>query len=171
MGSPTREMALAKMQSETDPNGIAPKEPGAKLDAGKSPVFQGVLSYFAHAIKAVADLSAYGANKYSWKGWEKVPNGFARYSDALARHLLKESTEGLWDMEIIRDPKFPGEVLHATQVAWNALARLELLLRDREIKAMTEAMTAETKQVYKDHPAHRDWSQNHPIMHNQVDKT
>lgn len=121
--------------TEKDPNGIPAGVPGAKLDAGKSPVFQGAISYFPRALMAVANVSAYGANKYSWRGWEKVANGYERYSDALGRHLMKEGIEGKYDLEIRNDPKFPGEILHASQVAWNALARLELLLRADEAAA------------------------------------
>lgn len=122
-------------QQEKDPNGLASNTPGAKLDAGKAPIWQGVLAYFPRAIAKVAELSAYGANKYSWKGWERVPNGVYRYSDALGRHAVKETIEGPWDKEIENDPKFPGCILHATQVAWNAMARLELILREQEEKA------------------------------------
>lgn len=115
--------------SETDPHGIPAGTPGAKLDAGKSPVFRGAISYFPRALTAVAGVSEYGANKYSWKGWESVPDGFNRYSDALGRHITKEGIEGLYDLEIRNDPNYPGEILHASQVAWNSLARLELLLK------------------------------------------
>ena len=118
---------------EKDPLGMGSKEPGAKLDAGKSPLWQGAISYFPRALLKVADVSLYGANKYSWKGWEKVPNGYARYSDALCRHLVKEDIEGIYDLEIGNDPKYPAEILHASQVAWNALARLELLLRELNV--------------------------------------
>jgi hypothetical protein len=114
---------------ERDPNGIAAGQPGSKLDAGKSPLFQGLLDYFPRAALAVASLSEYGANKYSWKGWEKVPDGFNRYSNALGRHLAKEGIEGPIDLDALNDPNFPAEILHATQVAWNAFARLELYLR------------------------------------------
>lgn len=115
---------------ESDPHGIAAGTPGSKLDAGKSPVFRGAISYFPRALMAVANVSEYGANKYSWRGWESVPDGFNRYSDALGRHLAKEDIEGPYDLDIRNDPVYPGEVLHASQVAWNALARLELLLKD-----------------------------------------
>jgi hypothetical protein len=108
---------------ETDPTGKSAKEPGSKLDAGKAPVFQGLLDYFPRACMAVAEVSATGAEKYAWKGWETVPNGFVRYSDALARHLVKESTEGAFDVDT--------GLLHAAQVAWNAMARLELMLREK----------------------------------------
>lgn len=119
---------------ETDPHGLKQHQPGAKLDAGKSPILRGVIQYFPRATMAKALLSAYGANKYAWKGWESVPDGIERYGDALMRHLVKESTEGLWDLDIKNDPNFPADILHATQVAWNADARLELLLRNMEKK-------------------------------------
>lgn len=114
------------MQTEKDPTGKNPHEPGAKLDAGKSPLFRGMLSYFPRACSAVANVSRLGAEKYAWKGWESVPDGFNRYSDALARHLLAESHEGPYDASM-SEP-----TLHAAQVAWNSLARLELLLKEQQ---------------------------------------
>ena len=108
---------------EKDPNGILPGQPGAKLDGGKSPVMQGVLQYFPRALLEVGKVSEFGAQKYTWKGWESVPNGPARYGDALGRHILYESMEGPYD----RDSK----LLHAAHEAWNALARLELMLREQ----------------------------------------
>jgi hypothetical protein len=117
---------------ESDPFGKSAKEPGSKLDYGKSPIYRGAISYFPRALMSVSGVSAYGANKYSWKGWEDVPDGVNRYSDALGRHLAKEGIEGLYDLEILNDPKYPGKILHASQVAWNALARLELILKEIE---------------------------------------
>ena len=117
---------------ESDPLGKGQHELGAKLDKGKAPVYRGAFAYFPRALMAVSQVSAYGANKYAWKGWEKVPEGVERYSDALGRHIAKESIEGPYDLEIRNDKKFPGEILHASQVAWNALARLELILREME---------------------------------------
>jgi len=109
---------------EVDPTGRNPHDLGAKLDSGKSPVFRGLLDYFPRSCSAVAHVSRVGAEKYAWKGWESVPDGVNRYSDALGRHLLAESIEGLYD-STMKEP-----VLHAAQVAWNALARLELILKD-----------------------------------------
>lgn len=111
--------------AEADPLGRNPKQGGAKLDAGKPNVWRGLLDYFPRACLAVGDVSSRGAAKYSWKGWETVPDGEARYADALARHIVKESIEGLYDT----GPGGLPDVLHASQVAWNAMARLELLLR------------------------------------------
>ncbi len=96
-------------------------EAGVKYDADKVPVVRGAFHYFPRALTAVARVSAAGANKYTWKGWETVPDGATRYTDALGRHLLAE-TETPIDEET--------GCLHAAQVAWNALARLELMLRD-----------------------------------------
>ena len=115
--------------SEFDPNGKNPKEAGAKLDAGKAPVFQGVVDYFPRALAAVANVSLAGANKYAWKGWESVPDGYNRYKNAQYRHALKRSMEGVWDKDF---EKMGVAILHDAQEAWNALAALELYLREQE---------------------------------------
>lgn len=119
---------------EKDPHGLSAQSPGAKLDHGKSPVMRGFLQYFPRAVLAVAGLSLYGANKYSWAGWRSVPDGVGRYGDAIGRHSVKEAIEGLYDLEVKNDPRYPADILHATAVAWNALARLELLLEEQEKK-------------------------------------
>lgn len=111
---------------EVDPNGKNPHEPGAKMDAGKAPVLRGGIQYFPRALKAISMVSLVGANKYAWDGWESVPDGERRYGDALARHLIAECIEGDIDEET-------GQ-LHAAQAAWNAMARLELMLRKKEQK-------------------------------------
>lgn len=96
-----------------------------KYDGGKSPVFRGALAYFPRAISLVAAVSAFGASKYAWKGWEGVPDGFNRYSDAMVRHLTYEG-QG-------EDVDPDSGLLHAAHTAWNALARLELLLKERSV--------------------------------------
>ena len=108
--------------SETDPHGTPPHTPGAKLDAGKVPLFRGGLGYFPRAIRAVAAVSAFGASKYAWKGWETVPDGFNRYTDAMARHLASEAEGEANDAD--------SGLSHAAHAAWNALARLELVLKN-----------------------------------------
>jgi hypothetical protein len=115
---------LFKWKDEEDPTGADPHSKGAKLDAGKSPVFQGLFDYFPRACLHVADVSDVGAKKYTWKGWESVPNGYTRYSDALSRHLLKKGIEGDFDSDTM--------LLHDAHIAWNAMAILELKLRDLE---------------------------------------
>lgn len=109
---------------EKDPYGKNPHEPGTKLDAGKPCMYRGLINYFPRAVEAVAEISTFGASKYAWKGWETVPEGFERYSDAMVRHLAKEGKGELLDPD--------SGLLHAAHTAWGALARLELLLRSKE---------------------------------------
>lgn len=110
--------------AQRDPKGLDAKQPGAKLDAGKSPVFRGLLDYFPRACLAVAEVSDRGAKKYTWKGWEQVDDGVNRYFDAMVRHIATESIEGKRDSET--------GLYHKAQIAWNALAALELFLREQE---------------------------------------
>ena len=108
--------------NEQDPNGIGRHEAGAKLDAGKNKA--GVLADFSRALLAVSEVGTFGADKYSRGGWQSVPNGVERYTDAAWRHLLKESQESIDD---------DSGLDHAAHMAWNALARLELILRSKAI--------------------------------------
>ena len=104
--------------NEQDPSGIGQHQAGAKLDAGKNKA--GVLADFSRALLAVSEVGTFGADKYSRGGWQSVPNGVERYTDAAWRHLLKESQESIDD---------DSGLDHAAHMAWNALARLELILR------------------------------------------
>lgn len=108
---------------ERDPNGVEPHAPGAKLDDGKPEA--DLLQDFGLALMAVAEVSTYGKRKYSRGGWLHVADGFNRYSAAMMRHWFKESVEE-YDAD--------SDLLHAAQVAWNALARLELMLRENNQK-------------------------------------
>ena len=109
--------------AEKDPNGKGQHEPGAKLDAGKVAVWRGLLDYFPRACGEVAYVSQKGAEKYAWKGWEAVPDGINRYRDAMVRHIVNESIEGRYD---------PDGFRHLAQIAWNALAALELTLKEEQ---------------------------------------
>lgn len=113
------------MAFESDPNGRSSKEPGAKLDSGKL-LADDVLRMFARALWAVCEVGTFGAKKYTLGGWLEVPNGFQRYSNAQMRHRLKE-----WIGEV-SDPD--SQLKHLAHEAWNALARLELYLREAESK-------------------------------------
>ena len=104
---------------EKDPHGKLPNEPGAKLDAGKNRVGL-MVSGFALALSRVAEVTTYGANKYTPNGWLSVSNGSERYSDAMYRHLL-ESVNHPIDTET--------GIEHLAHAAWNILAVLELKLR------------------------------------------
>lgn len=93
-----------------------------KYDGGKSPVVQGCFHYFPRALKAIADVSAYGSAKYNVSLEEKNWAGLAvpRLTDADGRHLLDEAIDGPYDPE--------SELLHAAHHAWEAVARLEPML-------------------------------------------
>lgn len=98
-----------------------------KYDGGKPCAFRGLVQYFPRAATAVAEISTFGASKYAWAGWEAVPDGINRYSDAMVRHLLKEGAG--------EDVDPDSGLLHAAHTAWGALARLELMLREKEQNA------------------------------------
>lgn len=105
---------------ELDPHGKSAHEPGAKLDQGKNRMGL-IIGGFPLALLAVGEVGTFGANKYSDNGWMDVPNGVGRYTDAMYRHLLAEATGERLDSQT--------GLTHAAAAAWNALARLELLLR------------------------------------------
>ena len=104
-------------RTEHDPNGLAQNEPGAKLDAGKIQAAL-VLGGFAKALEEVSKVGTFGAKKYSPNGWKSVKDGVNRYSDAMMRHWLAHQSGELIDAD--------SGLSHLSQVAWNALAVLQL---------------------------------------------
>jgi hypothetical protein len=123
---------------EIDPNGIGQHDIGAKLDKGKPDA--SLLGMFGKALLAVAEVGTYGAEKYTRGGWEGVSDGINRYTAAMLRHYFAERYD-------IYDSDLP--VLHAAQVAWNALARLELMLRENKDETQKERWSKEIDQVNK----------------------
>lgn len=132
---------------ERDPFGTDPHSPGAKLDDKKlRPNL--VLGDFSLALTAVTAVGTFGARKYTDSGWVQVPDGHARYSEAMMRHWLAEHT-----LEY-RDPQ--SGLPHSAHLAWNALARLELELRARQERE-TKGQSSTTWQycyAQKHCPAH-----------------
>lgn len=100
--------------------------PGAKDDADKVRA-ELVLGGFARALLEVAKVATYGARKYTPGGWQFVPDAWTRYTGAMDRHRLAEGAQG---EPLGEDPE--TGIPHAAHTAWNALARLELALRERE---------------------------------------
>ena len=108
---------------EADPNGLHPNSPGAKLDAGKvRPAL--VLGGFARALWEISKVGTYGATKYTDNGWMEVADGVMRYDDAKMRHWLKEKMGEKCDKDTT--------LTHLAHEAWNALARLDLHIRETE---------------------------------------
>ncbi len=113
--------------NEFDPSGKSQHEAGAKLDAGK-PRVDLVLGDFSRALIAVSEVGTYGAQKYTDRGWLAVDSGEQRYTAAMLRHWLFEAQGEVLDV---------SGLLHSAQIAWNALARLELALRRMEFEQKT----------------------------------
>ena len=116
----------ARAIPEIDPKGLKQNDPGAKLDASKVEVGL-IFNDMPRALLAVAEIGTYGRHKYSKGSWKHVEDGIERYTNAMDRHRLKESIDGI-DQET--------EMLHAAHLAWNALARLELMLREQQFDAV-----------------------------------
>ena len=95
--------------------------PGAKADTDK-PKMRLVTGDMARAITEVAKVATFGANKYMERGWLHVPDGFNRYEDAQQRHAASRH------MGEVRDEE--SGLLHLAHEAWNALAKLDLYLRE-----------------------------------------
>lgn len=95
---------------------------GLKFDDDK-PEPRLVLGTMARAILAVSQVATFGAKKYSADNWLKVENGMSRYIDAKDRHRLEGA---------INECDADSGLLHAAHEAWNALAVLELKLRELE---------------------------------------
>jgi hypothetical protein len=109
-------------QPEIDPSGLDAHMSGAKLDAGK-PDLGTILALFPRSLFAVASVGQFGAMKYSLGGFLEVDNGVHRYTSAGVRHMLKNF--------IGEDLDSDSAMLHMAHEAWNALAKLELHLRQR----------------------------------------
>ena len=118
-------MALVELPEHPDlPE--TPKQRGdRKDDQGKPLVIKGFLNYFPRAVIAVARISEFGATKYEWNGFSAVENAVERYAEAEIRHLLYEiiEGEGSCDKE--------SELMHKAHKAWNAMAELELFIREQ----------------------------------------
>lgn len=105
--------------TERDPAGLPPHAPGAKLD-GEKVMAELTLDGFSRALLAIAEVSTYGAKKYSPGGWQHVDDGQTRYRRAGDRHRLARGHEP-YDLE--------SGLMHLAHEVWNRLAELELMLR------------------------------------------
>lgn len=101
----------ANQQWEEDSN---PTERGLKFDADK-------LRYDlipAYWFERIADITTYGAKKYSANNWKLVENGIDRYYAAAIRHLIAYKSGEYIDEESGRT--------HLAHAAWNCLALITL---------------------------------------------
>lgn len=119
-GSPAQPPLLG-----VDPYGKNQHERGAKVDVGKVRMHL-ITGGMARAITEVAKVGTFGAAKYTDGGWVDVPDGFRRYEDAQQRHAADRHRGEMLDKE--------SQLLHLAHEAWNALAKLDLHLRETEKK-------------------------------------
>ena len=82
-----------------------------------------IINDMPRALIVVAEVASFGALKYGKSNWLHVKYGVERYTNAMDRHRIKEGVE-----------THDGDsgLMHAAHTAWNALARLELMLREQE---------------------------------------
>lgn len=78
---------------------------------------------FSKALKAVAQRSEVGHKKYAdidqdWQGFTRIPH--ESYQDAILRHLIQDGEPDETELD------------HLAAVTWNALALLEIKLRQHE---------------------------------------
>lgn len=103
-------------------------EPGAKLDLGK--IDASLLQDFGLPLMLVAEVGTAGKLKYTRGGWKEVDDATNRYTAAMLRHFFSESWEDN-DTDLV--PYVGHPVFHAAQVAWNALARLHFIMKEKGI--------------------------------------
>ena len=92
--------------------------------AEKPDPMRDVYQEFPRAMMEIARVTAYGATKHAVRGWQTfTPEyGINYHRSKIGRHLLNLELEGPIN-------EADGGLLHAAQVAWNALAYLEHYLR------------------------------------------
>jgi hypothetical protein len=99
-------------------------EVGTKYDDGKPRLAEMVID-FKEPLLELCKVWEFGANKYSKSNWKLVDNGKDRYTNAMLRHLVQED-DCLVDDE--------SKLLHASHIAFNALARLYFIIQQNKIK-------------------------------------
>jgi hypothetical protein len=93
---------------------------GMKFDGGK-PRFSLLRFGCARALRGVAKVLTFGAQKYAAHSWREVPEGVDRYWSALERHLNEIGTHGLDS----RDEE--SGLLHIDHVGCNVMFLSELI--------------------------------------------
>lgn len=106
---------------------------GVKLDAGKPQIWTGVIEQFPRALEEVAIITIEGTKEpgHVLGGWRTVIDGYRRYSDAMARHMVAEAQIRIDDPEVAKEDNLHRlKIKAAATVVWNDLARLEHLIED-----------------------------------------
>lgn len=115
-------------------------EEGIKYDTDK-PRLAEMLVDFKEPLLALCKVWEFGANKYKKSNWKLVKDGETRYTNALLRHLFAEEDNPVDDESLL---------LHASHIAFNALARLYFILQNR---TANETLSNHEVVSWKDHIA------------------
>lgn len=121
-GEPTESNELEKQIDR-----VLDYDSGVKHDSDKLPYFTVLFKQFPNALREVVKCSAAGHEKYKatdldWQNFSRVDRAETRYKDAMLRHMTEEG--------VVEDMSAYGEVTHEAAVVWNALADLEIKLRN-----------------------------------------
>ena len=108
---------------------------GIKYDTGKPRLAEMIID-FKEPLLQLCKVWEFGANKYEKSNWKLVDNGKDRYTNAMLRHLVQEE-DFLFDDE--------SKLLHASHIAFNALARLYFIVQELKNRPHME-------EVYSNHP-------------------
>src|SRR5690606_819772 len=100
------------------------KQGGVKHN-NKKPQMSLLFKQFPKALEAIVKCSEYGNSKYSdfdhdFLNFQRVSGGSKTYADASLRHRLQSGLD--------EESGLP----HAYHIAWNALAELELYIKENE---------------------------------------
>ncbi len=109
-------------------------EPATAKKYGKLPIYHHVIFRFPRALREVAKVSEMGNRRHgrpddleSVDTIFTVPHAEWVYKNAMMRHIVDRAIEG----EVNEQDE---GVLHAAQIAWNAMCDLEVMLRQAEEK-------------------------------------
>lgn len=97
---------------------------GIKYDEGKPRIAEMILD-FKEPLLELCKVWIFGVDKYGKSNWKLVENGKNRYLNAFYRHnmaLLEKDTDD------------ESNILHAAHMAFNALAYLFFVLKEKETK-------------------------------------
>lgn len=96
---------------------------GIKYDSNKPRLAEMIID-FKEPLLQLCKVWEFGANKYEKSNWKLVENGKDRYTNAMLRHLVQEE-DFLFDDE--------SKLLHASHIAFNALARLYFIIESLKL--------------------------------------
>ena len=99
---------------------------GIKYDSNKLRMGE-MIKDFKVPLESLCEVWTFGANKYEKSNWKLLDNGIDRYTNALVRHLVAEE-DCMYDDE--------SKLLHASHIAFNALARLYFIIKEIQDKKL-----------------------------------